>query len=206
MEKKRNEPQAPHTDEKMSAQAGLRFSSAAQVQAALKQKRDLSNADLSDLDIAGLKFTGLNAPAIVFKNANIPGGIIMAANMEGADFSNAFLDGAVIGATNLGGATFRGASLHGAKFHMCNLGGVDFRGANLTGTLWLASNVSAADFSETQMNGAKSSAVAWQTAKTPPAETPRALISAPRWAPFAALGMLGSLAALLFFYRRRSSE
>lgn len=206
MEEQSSESQTPSTAESLSAQAGARFSSQAQVQAALKQKRDLSDADLSGLDLAGLKFTGLNAPAILFKNTNIPGGIVMAANMEGADFSDAFLDGAVIGATNLGGATFRGASLRGAKFHMCNLGDVDFSGADLTGTLWLASNVSAADFSETQMNGAKSSAVAWQTAKTPPAETPRALISAPRWAPFAALGMLGSLAALLFFYRRRSSE
>jgi LPXTG-motif cell wall-anchored protein len=89
---------------------------------------------------------------------------------------------------------------------MSNLDSADFSGADLTDTLWIATNVANADFSETKTAGSRSSGVAWATAKTLPAELPEPLISTPRWAPFAVLGLAGSLLAFLFLRRRRKKE
>jgi uncharacterized protein YjbI with pentapeptide repeats len=189
---------------RMNDTAPQQLSSRAEVQKALKKKRDLSGTDLSGLDLAGLKFTGLNAEGIDLSNSNFPRGIIMAANLQGADLSGANLAGAVFGMSNLDKASLRGANLRGAKFQMCNLGDVDFSEANLSDSLWIASNVADADFSDAQMEGAKSTAVTWQTAATLPAPLPEPLLPTPRWAPFAVLGLLGSLLTLFFLRRRQS--
>ena len=163
-----------------------RLTSREEVQTALGEKRDLSGMDLSGLDLSGMKFTALNA--------------------AGIDLSGAELDGAVIAAANMDHANFQGANLRRAKFQMANLGSADFSGADLRDTLWLATNVSDADFSDSETAGAKSSAVSWVAAKTLPAEMPAPLLSTPRWAPFAVLGLAGSLLAFLFFRRRRKSD
>jgi len=182
------------------------FSSREEIQAALNKKRDLSRADLSNIDLTGLKLVGFNGEAIKLSKSTFHEGVIMAANMAGADFSGADLAGTVIGMSNLGGATFRDANLRGAKFQMSNLGDVDFSGADLRETLWIASNVADADFSDAAMDGAKSSAVSWVTAGVVPEEIPEPLLSTPRWAPFAVLGLVGSVLAFLFLRRRQKTE
>jgi uncharacterized protein YjbI with pentapeptide repeats len=126
--------------------------------------------------------------------------------MAGANLNEARLDGAVVVTSNLGGAQLQGANLRGAKFQMCNLDSADFSGADLTDTLWIATNVADADFSEAETTGAKSSAVSWVTARTIPAKIPEPLFSTPRWAPFAVLGLAGSLLAFVLLRRRQKPE
>lgn len=193
-------------DELTNNEEGKQYTTPEEAQAAISQHQDLSGADLSGLDLSGVKLTGLNAAGINLSEADLSGAVIAAANMDQINLSGAELDGAVIAAANMAGANFRGANMRGAKVQMSNLDSADFTGADLTGTLWLAANVSGADFSETKMAGAKSSGVSWLTSKTMPADLPVPLISTPRWAPFAVLGLLGSILAFLFLRKRRKTE
>lgn len=190
-------------DEESKNEESEQLVSREEVQTALGRKRDLSGMDLSGLDLSGMKLTGLNASGINLSGANLSGGVIAAANVDQINVAGAELEGTVIAAANLAGANFQGANLRGAKIQMTNLDSADFTGADLTDSLWMATNVSNADFSETKTAGSRSSGVAWATAKTLPAELPEPLISTPRWAPFAVLGLAGTLLAFLFFRRRK---
>ena len=97
------------------------------------------------------------------------------------------------------------ASPYPGKIIAANLDSADFRDADLTDTLWISSNVANAAFSGAEMAGAKSTAVAWMTAAELPAELPKPLVTSPRWAPFAILGLVGTALAFLLFRRRRKS-
>lgn len=154
----------------------------ADVEAAFKKDRDLTDLDYSQLDLSGIRLLGFNGEGLNLSQADLSDSIIAAANLEGADFSDANLARSLIAGVNLEGAIFKGADLSGSRW-----GGV---------------NVEGADFTATKATEMKASAVSWSSAKVPLDEKPEPLVEVPEWVPGVLFGLV-ALSIFLFFRRRK---
>ena len=155
--------------------------SRAEVEAAFKKNRELSDQDLSSLDLTGIKLLGFNGERLDLSQADLSGAMIAGGNLEGANLSQ----------TSLVGATIAGVNLEDANF----------TGADLSESRWYGVNVEGADFTEAITTGTKSTAVGWSSAKVAPKNLPEPLVNVPVWVPGVILG-LATLVAILLVSRR----
>jgi len=115
------------------------------VEAAIKQRADLSGANLSWAYLSGAYLSGADLSGANLSKANLYGAILSGANLSGAYLSGADLSGANLSRANLYGAILSGANLSGANLSRANLSGANLSGANLYGANLSRANLFRAD-------------------------------------------------------------
>jgi hypothetical protein len=103
------------------------------VEAAVKAKAYLRDANLSDANLRGADLRGAYLRDANLSDANLRDVDLRDANLGGADLRGAYLRGADLRGAYLGGAYLRGAYLGGAYLGGADLRGADLRGAHLRG-------------------------------------------------------------------------
>jgi hypothetical protein len=96
------------------------------VEAAIKQRADLSGANLSWANLSRANLSGAD-----LSRANLSGAILSWSNLSGADLSWADLSGANLFRANLSVAILSWSNLSGADLSRANLSGASISGANL---------------------------------------------------------------------------
>jgi len=111
-------------------------------------------AHLTGLDLSEMPLVFLTAPRANFRDSNLSNGILVEAELPGAQFANANLRGAKLWKANLANA-----DLHGADASDCLAPEVVLTQANATGSTWLNANLQSAqlegcDFTQADLRAA----------------------------------------------------
>jgi hypothetical protein len=104
------------------------------VEAAVRAKTDLSDADLSAANLRDANLSAANLSAANLRDANLSAADLSAANLRDADLSAANLSAANLRDANLSAANLSAADLSDADLSAANLRDANLRDANLTYT------------------------------------------------------------------------
>ena len=144
------------------------------VEAAVKAKTDLSEADLSgaylsEANLSGANLSRANLSGANLSRADLSGAYLSEANLSranlsradlseanlsGANLSRADLSGAYLSEANLSRADLSGAYLSRANLSRADLSGANLSRANLSGAYLSEANLSRADLSGADLSGA----------------------------------------------------
>jgi len=103
------------------------------VEAAVRDKADLSGADLTRAHLSRAHLTGADLTGAHLSGADLYGADLTGAHLYGADLTGADLYGAHLTRAHLYGADLTGAHLYGANLSWANLTGADLTRAHLSG-------------------------------------------------------------------------
>ena len=115
--------------------------------------------DLSKSNLHSVSAQRLELPGAVMIGADLQGADLQGADLQGADLQGANLQGANLQGANLQGANLEGAklqeaNLEGAELQEANLQGADLKGANLEGAKLQRAKLQGANLQEADLKGA----------------------------------------------------
>jgi hypothetical protein len=113
---------------------------------------DLSGADLSGAYLSGADLSYTNLSGANLSDAHLSGANLFRANLPRADLSHTTLSGANLSSANLSGANLSGAHIYCANLYDANLSGADLSGANLSNAYLYRAKLSDADLSGADMS------------------------------------------------------
>lgn len=119
------------------------------LEAALRARVKLTDADLTGADLTGANLLGVNLEAADLTEAYLEG-----ASLVGAELSEAKLNWADLTGANLTGARLEMTKLNRACLAGANLTGAKLFGANLTGASLIGANLTGADLTDADLTGA----------------------------------------------------
>ena len=98
----------------------------------LRLKRVAEGASLADTNISSSDLSGAICEGVVFRGAQLDGGIAIESFFDGANFEGASLRNVDFSRSSLRGCKFKGAQLSGADFENTDLTGADLTGVDLS--------------------------------------------------------------------------
>ena len=125
------------------------------VDAALKRKADLHEANLSEADLSGADLSEADLSGADLRRADLSGADLRWADLSGADLRRADLSEADLSEADLSGADLRWADLRWTNLSGADLRGADLRGTALNGADLRTAGLSRADLSRARLRGAR---------------------------------------------------